>query len=95
LIELGEKLVLSVGNCLCGGGSNLSGCFGPTDGGFGFGGEEGTVALGVGVAFSYRGGDAGCASPCSSRRNDGGVGRGTALGAAGTMSSKPFGYLLL
>ena len=95
MIELGEELVLCVGNCLCGGGSDLGGRFGPTDGRFGFGGEEGTVALGVGVAFSYCGGDAGCAGLCGSGRSDRGDGVGRALGAAGTMSGEAFCYLLL
>ena len=59
LVEFEEELVLGVGDGLGVEGGDLGGGLGLADGALGFGGEEGAVALGVGVALGDGSGDAG------------------------------------
>ena len=75
-------------------GRDVGGGFGLADGGLGFGCEEGAVALGVGVALGYCGGDAG-------RSRAGGRGDGSGRGwsgrfllAAGAVGGETGGDLL-
>ena len=62
LIEFGEELILCVGDGLSVESGDLGCGFGGADGAFGLLGEEGAVALGVGVALGDSGCDAGGAS---------------------------------
>ena len=96
LIEFGEELVLSVGDGLGAERRDLGGRLSFANGGLGLGGEEGAVALGVCIALSDSGGDAGGAGVCW----DGSLAMGvTELrevpGAAGAMGGETFGHLFL
>ena len=94
LFEFEEELGLRVGYGLCVEGGEL-GVFGIANGSFGFGGEEGAVALGLGVTFGDGGGDLGGACACGSGdEGRGGGARGVAL-AAGAMGGYALGGLLL
>ena len=73
---------------------DLRGCFGLADGGFGLLGEEGAVALGVGVALGNGGCDARCAGARGSVRCIRIYWSGCALGAAGAMRGEALGCLL-
>ena len=76
-------------------GGDVGGGFGLADGGLGLGGEEGAVALGVGVALGYGGGDA---SGAGARRGGDGSGRwrcGRVSLAAGAVGGEAGGDLLL
>ena len=95
VVEFGEEVVLGVGDGLCGEDGDVDGCFGLTDGVFGFGGEDGAIAGGVSVALGDGGGDA-----CSTGLGGGGDGdgRGGAGGggaAAGAVGGEALGDLLL
>ena len=59
LVEFEEELVLGLGDGAGVEGGDLGGGFGLADGALGFFGEEGAVALGLGVALGDGGGDAG------------------------------------
>ena len=76
-------------------GRDVGGGFGLADGGLGLGGEEGAVALGVGVTLGYGGGDA---RGAGARRSGDGRGRrwgGRVSLAAGAVSREAGGDLLL
>jgi hypothetical protein len=94
LIEFGEKLVLSVGDSLRVETGDLGCGLGGTDGVFGLLGEEGTVALRVGVTLGDGGGDAGGAGTWGGGCRDGSRDVGP-LVAAGTMRGEALGHLLL
>ena len=94
MIEFGEKLVLGVGDGLGVETGNFGCSFSGADGVFGLLGEEGAVALRVGVALGDGCGDARGAAVCGGGRNDR-SGAGQALGAAGAMSGEALGHLLL
>jgi hypothetical protein len=85
-LGVGDSLRVESGDLGCG--------FSGADGVFGLLGEEGAVALRVGVALSDGGGDAGGAGACGGGCDDGGRAVG-ALVAAGTMRGEAVGHLLL
>jgi len=98
LVKLGQQLVLGGGDGLGAAGGDFCGglgLLGLPDGAFGLGGQEGAVALGVGVAFGNCGGDAGSAGLCgrgAGRRN--GRRGGLRLVVAGAVGGESFGHLL-
>jgi hypothetical protein len=94
LIELVEELVLGVGYGLGVDGCDLGCGLCLVDGAFCFGGEEGAVALGVGVSFGDSGGDAGGTDFGWGGWDDVSDGAAGALGATSTMSGETFGGLL-
>ena len=93
-VEGFEEVELRGGYGAGGNGGDLGCSFGLADGGLGLGGEEGAVALGVGVALGDGCGDARGAS--AGRRVDGRGRRrgGGGLWAAGAMGGEALGYLL-
>ena len=94
LFEFFKEVELGCGDGQGVDGGDVRGGFGLADGGLGFGGEEGAVALGVGVALGYCGGDAG--GP-GARGSGDGSGRGRSGGvslAAGAMGGETRGDLL-
>src|SRR6266851_3298355 len=84
LIEFEEELVLGFGNGL-----------GLADGALGLFGEEGAIALGLGVAFGDGGGDLGSTAFRVRGLGDGGYGGACGAGAASAVGGEAFGYLLL
>ena len=95
MIEFGEELVLGVGDGLGVESGDLGCSFSGADGAFGLLGEEGAVALGVGVALGDGGGDAGGAGVRGGGGSDGSSGVVGALVAAGAMRGEALGHLLL
>ena len=94
LVELGEELVLGVGDGLGVESGDLGGGFCLADSGFGLRGKKGAVALGVGVALGDGGGDAGGTGVCRcgvAHRRDGC--RPGVLGAAGAMGGETLRHL--
>ena len=94
MIEVGEELVLGVGDGLRVETSDFGCGFSGTDGVFCLFGEEGAVALRVGVAFGDGCGDAGGAGVGGGGRSDGSW-TVLSLVAAGTMGCEALGGLLL
>ena len=95
LVEFGEQLILRVGDGLGAAGGDLGCGLGLTDGAFGLGGEEGAIALGVGVALGYGGGDAGGAGLCRGGTERRAQSARRIAGVAGAVGGEPFGDLLL
>jgi hypothetical protein len=95
VVEFFEEVELGFGDGAGVEGGNFGGGFGLADGGLGLGGEEGAVALGVGVAFRDGGGDAGGAGAGGRGDGDGRGSGGRGALAAGTMRSEAGGDLLL
>lgn len=95
LIEFGEELILCVGDGLSIESGDLGCSFCGANGVFGLLGEEGAVALGVGVTLGDSGGDAGGASVSRRGRNDGSNGVALMLVTAGAMSGETLGHLFL
>ena len=94
MVEFGEELILGVGDGLRVESGDLGCGFSGADGVFGLLGEEGAVALRVGVALGDRGGDAGGAGASGDGCSDGSRAVG-ALVAAGTMRGQALSHLLL
>jgi hypothetical protein len=95
LIEFGEELILCVGHGLSVESGDLGCGFCGANGVLGLLGEEGAVALGVGVSLGDGGGDAGGASVSRRGRNDGSNGVALMLVTAGAMSGETLGHLFL
>jgi hypothetical protein len=95
LIEFGEELILCVGDGLSVESGDLGCSFRGANGVLGLLGEEGAVALGVGVALGDGGGDAGGASVSRGGWNDGSNGVALMLVTAGAMSGETLGHLFL
>jgi hypothetical protein len=94
LIEFGEELVLGVGGCLGTSSRGLGGGFSGADCVFSLLGEEGAVALGVGVTLGNCCSNAGGAGVC--RGNcDRGPRAIVGVGAACAMGGETLSYLLL
>jgi len=94
LIEFGEKLVLGVGDGLGVESGDLGCGLSRADGVFCLLGEEGAVALRVGIALGDGSGDAGGAGVRRGGWNDS-SGAVRALAAAGAMSGETLGHLFL
>jgi hypothetical protein len=95
LIELVEELVLGVGDGLSVDCRDLGGGLCLLDSAFGFGGEEGAVALRLRVPFGDSGGNAGGTGFSWSGWDDVGGGATGEPGAAGAMGGEALGCLLL
>ena len=95
LVEFEEELVLGLGNGPGVEDCDFCGGFGLTDGSLCFFGEEGAVALGLGVAFGDGGGDLGGAGFGGRRWSYGCGSVAGGAGATGAVSCEALGHLLL